>query len=37
MVAVMGSPERLWSIWPLTAPRYVGRDLSWQEYLALPG
>ena len=23
--------------WPLTAPRYVGRDLSWQEYLALPG
>jgi hypothetical protein len=22
--------------WPLTRPRYVGRDLSWQEWLALP-
>ena len=22
--------------WPLTAPRYVGRELSWQEWLALP-
>lgn len=22
--------------WPLSAPRYVGRDLSWAQYLALP-
>lgn len=22
--------------WPLTAPRYVGRDLTWHEWLALP-
>jgi RimJ/RimL family protein N-acetyltransferase len=22
--------------WPLRAPRYVGRDLSWDEWLALP-
>ncbi|MBJ7357840.1 GNAT family N-acetyltransferase [Nocardioides sp.] len=22
--------------WPLTAPRYVGRDLSWDAWLALP-
>lgn len=22
--------------WPLTAPRYVGRDLTWQQWLALP-
>jgi hypothetical protein len=22
--------------WPLQAPRYVGRDLSWDEWLALP-
>jgi RimJ/RimL family protein N-acetyltransferase len=22
--------------WPLDAPRYVGRDLSWQDWLALP-
>ena len=22
--------------WPLERPRYVGRDLSWAEYLALP-
>ena len=42
MVAVMGSRERLWSIygeawgWPLSAPRYVGRDLSWTDWLSLP-
>jgi RimJ/RimL family protein N-acetyltransferase len=23
--------------WPLTAPRYVGRDLTWAEWIALPG
>ncbi|MDQ1625487.1 MAG: hypothetical protein QOJ49_985 [Actinomycetota bacterium] len=22
--------------WPLRAPRYVGRDLTWEEWLALP-
>jgi hypothetical protein len=22
--------------WPLTQPRYVGRDLSWAEWMALP-
>ncbi len=22
--------------WPLSHPRYVGRDLSWEEWLALP-
>ena len=22
--------------WPLSQPRYVGRDLSWAEYVALP-
>lgn len=22
--------------WPLQAPRYVGRDLTWREWLALP-
>lgn len=22
--------------WPLAAPRYVGRDLTWDEWLALP-
>ena len=22
--------------WPLRAPRYVGRDLTWQEWLAIP-
>jgi hypothetical protein len=23
--------------WPFAAPRYVGRDLSWEDWLALPG
>ena len=22
--------------WPLTAPRYVGRDISWTDWMALP-
>ena len=22
--------------WPLTAPRYVGRDISWADWMALP-
>jgi hypothetical protein len=29
-------PAWIASDWPLTAPRYVGRDLSWQEWIALP-
>ena len=29
-------PRWLAEEWPLKAPRYVGRDLSWQEWLALP-
>ncbi len=23
-------------VWPFTAPRYIGRDLSWSDWLALP-
>jgi len=29
-------PRWIASAWPLTAPRYVGRDLSWDQWLALP-
>jgi hypothetical protein len=29
-------PRWIAESWPLTAPRYVGRDLSWDEWLALP-
>ncbi|MBB3675466.1 N-acetyltransferase [Modestobacter versicolor] len=29
-------PRWLAAEWPLTAPRFVGRDLSWAEWLALP-
>jgi len=29
-------PRWIATDWPFTAPRYVGRDLSWQEWLALP-
>ena len=29
-------PEWIATAWPLTSPRYVGRDLSWAEWLALP-
>jgi RimJ/RimL family protein N-acetyltransferase len=29
-------PGWLASAWPFTAVRYVGRDLSWDEWLALP-
>jgi hypothetical protein len=30
-------PSWLASEWPLRRPRFVGRDLSWDEWLALPG
>ncbi|QCW49285.1 hypothetical protein FE634_00605 [Nocardioides dongxiaopingii] len=29
-------PERVAESWPLKAPRCVGRDLSWQDRLAIP-
>ena len=29
-------PRWISSSWPLTNPRYVGRDLSWADWLALP-
>ncbi|MEO7588746.1 MAG: GNAT family N-acetyltransferase [Arachnia sp.] len=28
-------PDWIARDWPLTAPRYVGRDLTWQEWMAL--
>lgn len=29
-------PEWIEQDWPLTQPRYVGRDISWADWLALP-
>ena len=29
-------PRWIARVWPFTRPRYVGRDLSWAEWLALP-
>ncbi len=29
-------PEWIARDWPLAAPRYVGRDLSWAEWLSIP-
>ena len=29
-------PQWIADSWPLERPRYVGRDLSWDEWLALP-
>lgn len=29
-------PKWIEDAWPMSAPRYVGRDLSWTEWMALP-
>ncbi len=29
-------PEWIARVWPLTAPRYVGRDISWDDWSAIP-
>jgi hypothetical protein len=29
-------PRWVEQVWPFTAPRFIGRDLSWREWLALP-
>lgn len=29
-------PRWIDEVWPLEKPRYVGRDITWQEWLALP-
>jgi hypothetical protein len=29
-------PRWLAQEWPLANPRFVGRDLTWQEWMALP-
>ena len=29
-------PQWIATTWPFTQPRYVGRDLSWNEWIALP-
>jgi len=29
-------PQWIATTWPFTKPRYVGRDLSWDDWLALP-
>jgi hypothetical protein len=29
-------PQWIAATWPFTNPRYVGRDLSWDDWLALP-
>jgi len=30
-------PEWIASDWPFAAPRFIGEDISWTEYLTLPG
>lgn len=30
-------PRWIARVWPFEKPRYIGRDLSWAEWLALPG
>ena len=29
-------PQWVATIWPFTSPQYVGRDLSWDDWLTLP-
>lgn len=29
-------PRWIGEVWPFEKPRYVGRDITWQEWLALP-
>lgn len=29
-------PQWIADVWPMNGPRYVGRDLSWADWLALP-
>jgi RimJ/RimL family protein N-acetyltransferase len=29
-------PEWIAAAWPFTAPRFIGEELSWDDYLALP-
>jgi hypothetical protein len=29
-------PQWIAAAWPFTRPRYIGRDLSWADWLALP-
>jgi hypothetical protein len=29
-------PDWIATTWPFTMPRYIGRDLSWNDWLALP-
>ena len=29
-------PQWIAPAWPFTRPRYIGRDLSWADWLALP-
>ncbi len=29
-------PRWIAADWPFTQPRYIGRDLSWADWLALP-
>jgi hypothetical protein len=29
-------PEWIAAVWPFTSPRFIGRDLSWAQWLALP-
>ena len=29
-------PQWIAEDWPLTDPRYIGRDISWEDWLALP-
>ena len=29
-------PQWIAAAWPFTRPRYIGRDLPWADWLALP-